>query len=207
MKIAIVDYGMGNIHSLKSALIYISPNAVIDLVKDNKMLDKADLIFLPGVGHFKVAMEKLVSLNLVNTLRNLVLDNKKPIMGICLGMQLLFKNSSEGGINPGIGLLNAKVRHINEGMEKTPHIGFNSVEPAIDSYMFNNIENLDFYFVHSYCVNETRLNGAQITYCNYNEKFVAAVESNNIWGTQFHPEKSQKSGLQLLSNFIRHFAN
>jgi len=198
---------MGNIHSLKSALIYICPNADIYLAQDRKMLDKADLIFLPGVGHFKVAMDKLASLNLVNTLRELVLDKKRPIMGICLGMQLLFKNSSEGGINSGIGLLNAEVRHINEGIEKIPHIGFNSVEPATDSIMFNNIGNLDFYFVHSYCVNDTGLDGEYITYCNYNEKFVAAVESNNIWGTQFHPEKSQKSGLQLLSNFINHFGN
>ena len=201
MKIAIVDYGMGNIHSLKGALAYISPSANIALVNDSKSLGEADLIFLPGVGHFKAAMEALDSLGLAEILKILVLDNKKPIMGICLGMQLLFSNSSEGGINPGLGFVGGKVRRIADGLDKIPHIGFDTVNPPSHSLMFAEIDNHDFYFVHSYCVEDTDDN-CITTYCNYNKNFVAAIEKEHIWGTQFHPEKSQSSGLQLLKNFI-----
>jgi glutamine amidotransferase len=201
MKIAIVDYGMGNIHSLKGALTYISPSADIALVNDGKSLGETDLIFLPGVGHFRAAMNALDSLGLAEELKILVLDNKKPIMGICLGMHLLLSNSSEGGINPGLGLVDGKVRRIEDGVEKIPHIGFDTVNPPSHSFMFAGIKNLDFYFVHSYCVKNTD-NDCIITYCNYNKNFVAAIEKGHIWGTQFHPEKSQGSGLQLLRNFI-----
>ena len=206
MKIAIVDYGMGNIHSLKGALSYISPSADIALVNDGKSLGEADLIFLPGVGHFKAAMEALDSLGLSDMLKISVLDNKKPIMGICLGMQLLFSNSSEGGVNPGLGLVDGKVRRIDDGVEKIPHMGFDRVSPSSESKMFTGIDKLDFYFVHSYCVKETG-NESLLTYCDYNEIFIAAIEKEHIWGTQFHPEKSQGSGLQLLSNFIFTYGN
>jgi imidazole glycerol-phosphate synthase subunit HisH len=202
MKIAIVDYGMGNIHSLKSALLYISPRANIALTNDGVALENSDLIFLPGVGHFKTAMDKLESLRLVKTLRELVLDKKKSIMGICLGMQLLFSDSSEGGINLGLGLLNGQVRYIADGVEKIPHIGFNTVTPPSQSRMFAGIDNLDFYFVHSYCVKDIGFDANTTTRCNHNEKFVAAIENGHIWGSQFHPEKSQESGLKLLENFI-----
>ena len=201
MRIGIVNYGMGNIHSLKGALANISPSADIELVNDSKSLSEVDLIFLPGVGHFKVAMETLGSLGLADVLKMLVLDNKKPIMGICLGMQLLFSNSSEGGINSGLGFVDGKVRRIADGLEKIPHIGFDTVNPPSHSLMFAEIENPDFYFVHSYCAKNTD-NACITTYCDYNEIFVAAIEKEHIWGTQFHPEKSQGSGLQLLRNFI-----
>lgn len=201
MKIAIVDYGMGNIFSLYGALNYVSPAAKIELTHDKKILEKVDLIFLPGVGHFKSAMDKLISLDLVNTIKELVLGDKKPIMGICLGMQLLFTDSSEGGDISGIGLLKGNVRPLKNGNEKIPHIGFDTITPPLKSLMFSNINNYDFYFVHSYCINTVRDNSL-ITLCDYNEKFIAAVENEHIWGTQFHPEKSQKSGLKILKNFI-----
>jgi len=206
MRIGIVNYGMGNIHSLKGALANISPSADIELVNDSESLSEVDLIFLPGVGHFKVAMETLGSLGLDEVLKMLVLDNKKPIMGICLGMQLLLSNSSEGGINPGLGLIDGEVRRIADGIEKIPHIGFDEVSPSAGSKMFTGIEKLDFYFVHSYCVKKTS-NNSILTYCNYNENFIAAIENKHIWGTQFHPEKSQNSGLQLLRNFINTHGN
>ena len=192
---------MGNIHSLKGALAYISSSADIALVNDDKSLNEADLIFLPGVGHFKTAMEALGSLGLAEVLKMLVIDKKKPIMGICLGMQLLFSNSSEGGISPGLGFVDGKVRRIKDGAEKIPHIGFDDVSTASGGKMFTGISKLDFYFVHSYCVKDAD-NESKVSYCDYNENFVASVEKEHIWGTQFHPEKSQGSGLQLLSNFI-----
>jgi glutamine amidotransferase len=206
MRIAIVDYGMGNIHSLKGALTFISSSADIALVNDEKTLGDADLIFLPGVGHFKNAMEALDSLGLSEVLQSLVLDKKSPIMGICLGMQLLFSNSTEGGINPGLGLIEGKVRRIKDGDEKIPHIGFDEVNPPSGSKMFAGVEKLDFYFVHSFCVRET-LDDSQITYCNHNDQFFAAIEKGHIWGTQFHPEKSQENGLKLLRNFIVTYGN
>ena len=206
MRIAIVDYGMGNIHSLKGALTFISSSADIALVNDEKTLGDADLIFLPGVGHFKNAMEALDSLGLSEVLQSLVLDKKRPIMGICLGMQLLFSNSTEGGINPGLGLIEGKVRRIKDGDEKIPHIGFDEVNPPSGSKMFAGVEKLDFYFVHSFCVRET-LDDSQITYCNHNDQFFAAIEKEHIWGTQFHPEKSQENGLKLLRNFIDTYGN
>ena len=206
MRIAIVDYGMGNIHSLKGALTFISSSADIALVNDEKTLGDADLIFLPGVGQFKNAMEALDSLGLSEVLQSLVLDKKRPIMGICLGMQLLFSNSTEGGINPGLGLIEGKVRRIKDGDEKIPHIGFDEVNPPSGSKMFAGVEKLDFYFVHSFCVRET-LDDSQITYCNHNDQFFAAIEKGHIWGTQFHPEKSQENGLKLLRNFIDTYGN
>ena len=206
MRIAIVDYGMGNIHSLKGALTFVSSSADIALVNDEKTLGDADLIFLPGVGHFKNAMEALDSLGLSEVLQSLVLDKKRPIMGICLGMQLLFSNSTEGGINPGLGLIEGKVRRIKDGDEKIPHIGFDEVNPPSGSKMFAGVEKLDFYFVHSFCVRET-LDDSLITYCNHNDQFVATIEKEHIWGTQFHPEKSQENGLKLLRNFIVTYGN
>jgi len=206
MRIAIVDYGMGNIHSLKGALNFVSSSADIALVNDEKTLGDADLIFLPGVGHFKNAMEALDSLGLSEVLQSLVLDKKRPIMGICLGMQLLFSNSTEGGINPGLGLIEGKVRRIKDGDEKIPHIGFDEVNPPSGSKMFAGVEKLDFYFVHSFCVRET-LDESLISYCNHNDQFVATIEKKHIWGTQFHPEKSQENGLKLLRNFIVTYGN
>jgi len=207
MKFAIVDYGMGNIHSLKSALDYVSPDAEIILTSDHQGLLEADMIFLPGVGHFKSAMDKLEDLGLVQSLRQLVLKENKPILGICLGMQLLFKDSNEGGVNPGLALLDAEVRDIPSGKEKVPHIGFNTVSPPKEGKMFDQIENLDFYFVHSFCINDSEIEGAHKTLCDYNSRFVAAVEKGHIWGTQFHPEKSQYGGLKLIQNFIEAHGN
>ena len=127
-------------------------------------------------------------------------------MGICLGMQLLFSNSSEGGLNRGLGLLDGEVRRIQNGVEKIPHIGFDAVSPCSEGKMFTGVNKLDFYFVHSYCVKHAD-NESKLSYCNYNEKFVAAIEKKHIWGTQFHPEKSQGNGLQLLKNFIDSYGN
>lgn len=205
MKTVIIDYGMGNVHSLKGALLNATKIADISVSNDHNLISKADLIFLPGVGHYKAAMGKLESLGLTNLLKELVINKKKPIMGICLGMQLLFRDSSEGGISPGLGFFNAEVRNFREGKEKIPHIGFNSVSPSKNSLMFKNIDHMDFYFVHAYRVAEVELEGTHLSYCNYNERFVASIEYENIWGTQFHPEQSQGSGLRILSNFVNSY--
>jgi imidazole glycerol-phosphate synthase subunit HisH len=202
MNIVIIDYGMGNIHSLKGALKTLNHKADIYVSNEQNLISEADLLFLPGVGHFKAAMDKLESLKLTKLLRELVLYKEIPIMGICLGMQLLFRNSLEGGFVKGLGFFDAEVRPIRSGREKIPHIGFNTVVTATKSKMFKNIKHRDYYFVHSYCVNNLEIKDAKITYCDYNESFIAAIELGNIWGTQFHPEKSQDSGLHLINNFL-----
>ena len=202
MKIVIVDYGMGNIQSLKGAISTLNHKAKIFVSNEHNIISEADLLFLPGVGHFKAAMDKLESLKLTELLRELVLYKGIPIMGICLGMQLLFRNSLEGGFVKGLGFFDAEVKPIRSGREKIPHIGFNTVVPATKSKMFKKIKHRDFYFVHSYCVNNLEIKDAEITFCNYNESFIAAIEAGKIWGTQFHPEKSQDSGLQLINNFL-----
>ena len=200
--ISIIDYGMGNIHSLKGAIKKIAPSLEVIISNDPNIISESKLIFLPGVGHFKSAMESLDSLDLNNLIRNLVLVENKPIMGICLGMQLLFSTSTEGGLINGLNLIPGEVTKLNTGKDKIPHIGFNSVIPPIESSMFNRVHSYDFYFVHSYCVHELFLNNAYIAYCKCNGEFVAAVEYEHIWGTQFHPEKSQGEGLRIIKNFI-----
>jgi imidazole glycerol-phosphate synthase subunit HisH len=207
MKIVIVDYGMGNIHSLKGALTTLNHKGKIFVSNEHNLISEADLLFLPGVGHFNAAMQKLESLKLIELLRELVLTKKTPIMGICLGMQLMFRSSLEGGKVKGLGFFDAEVKLIRSGREKIPHIGFNTVVPATKSIMFKNVKHRDFYFVHSYCVNNLEIKDAKISSCDYNESFIAALELDNIWGTQFHPEKSQDSGLKLINNFLVTHAN
>ena len=207
MKIIIVDYGMGNIQSLIGALKSLNHKAKIFVSNEHDIISAADLLFLPGVGHFKAAMDNLESLELTELLRELVLYKGIPIMGICLGMQLLFRSSLEGGFIKGLGFFDAEVKPIRSGREKIPHIGFNTVVPATKSKMFKKIKHRDFYFVHSFCVNNLEIKDAKITYCDYNESFIAAIELKNIWGTQFHPEKSQDSGLKLINNFLVTHAN
>jgi imidazole glycerol-phosphate synthase subunit HisH len=201
MIIAIIDYGMGNLLSLSNAISKVDKNVDIILSSDKNVIYNSDLIFLPGVGHFKKAMESLYSLDLVRVIREDVLINKKPVFGICLGMQLLFSESEEGGGSEGLNLLKGSVKKLSGGNCKIPHIGFNSISNDSRSLMMKNIENKDFYFVHSYCVQNSDEDYVKI-FCRHNKPFLAAFEKDNIWGTQFHPEKSQNNGLILIKNFI-----
>ena len=198
--IAIIKYGMGNLGSVLNMLRRLGNYEAI-ITSDLKKIESAEKLILPGVGSFKKAMENLEQGGFLPILEKKVLQNKTPIMGICLGMQLLFSNSSEGGINNGLGLIDGEVRRIKSGYQKIPHIGFDKVNFPSGSKMFAGIEKLDFYFVHSFCVKNYD-NASLISHCIYNESFIAAIEKQHIWGTQFHPEKSQKNGLELLRNFL-----
>ena len=196
---------MGNVHSLKGAIKKAVPSLEVIISNDYNIISESKLIFLPGVGHFKSAMQSLEKLDLNNLIRDLIIVEKKPIMGICLGMQLLFSSSTEGGFIKGLNLIPGEVTKLKTGKDKVPHIGFNSVIPSKKSRMFKNIDYYDFYFVHSYCVHQLLIEDVQITRCNNNGEFVAAIEHNHIWGTQFHPEKSQGEGLRLIKNFIEFY--
>jgi glutamine amidotransferase len=203
MKLVIIDYGMGNIKSIVSAFKYLG---IDDITVSNKYKDikSADKLLLPGVGSFSKAMENIKNLELDKTLEEVVLVNKKPILGICLGMQLLCKASEEDTGAMGLSFLDGEIKKFKDKNVKVPHVGFNQVKINSNSRLFNNIDNdSDFYFTHSYKL-ETNLQITQ-SYCNYSEPFVCAYEVDNIAATQFHPELSQRNGLNLLKNFIEKF--
>jgi len=203
MKVAIIDYGMGNIKSISSALSYVGVNDTI-LTSSYEEISAADKIILPGVGGFSDAIHSVRELNLDKYLYESVVENKKPILGICLGMQLLGESSDEGGPNRGLGFIPARVSKI-EGLNlKVPHVGFNQVDFSSESKLYKGLKNLsDFYFTHSHKMNtDTDINQAM---CNYGDNFIASYEMDNIVGTQFHAELSQTNGLKLFRNFIENF--
>jgi glutamine amidotransferase len=202
MKIVIVDYGMGNIKSIISALKYVGVKDIV-LSNTQEEITNADKLILPGVGSFAKAMYNIKSLNLDTILQKEVIDNKKPILGICLGMQLMALSSDEDGVNEGLGFIKANVKRFSMQNLKIPHIGFNQVK-FNNSSLYNGLEDLsDFYFTHSYQM-QSDININQAT-CEYGNKFIVSYEVENMAGVQFHPELSQTNGLKLLDNFIKRF--
>lgn len=203
--IAIVDYGLGNVQSLMNALDYTGNSA--ELTRDSAKLLNASHIILPGVGAFGDAMAELEKRNLVDTLRRAVLEQGKPFLGICLGLQLLAQSSTEHGFHQGLGWLDATVgRFALDGASgwKVPHMGWNDIEPAVGHPVLAglNPKSRDFYFVHSFHISCRQQRDVLAT-ASYGYSFTAAVARNNIVATQFHPEKSQDNGLELLSNFAQ----
>lgn len=200
MKIAIVDYGMGNIKSITSTLNFLGVDEII-LTHDYDALKNSDKLILPGVGSFSKAMSRIKEDKIDVKLNDLVKINKKPILGICLGMQLLCNSSTEDGFNKGLALVDAEVNKFENLLIKVPHVGFNQVIKNEGSKLFLKInDQADFYFTHSFKVSSDKYINQSI--CNYGENFIAAFEVGNIFGTQFHPELSQNNGLQLLNNFL-----
>lgn len=203
--ITIVDYGMGNLWSVQSAVRYLGYNSVVSS-KPSEVAN-ADILILPGVGSFRAAMRALKNSRLDEAILEASLSRERKIMGICLGMQLLAMQSTEGGETSGLGLIPAQVERFDVakmGGLKVPHIGFNEVRSQDQSILFKNIApSSDFYFVHSYRLRADEFHGCHAI-CHYGQDFVAAYEHENIYATQFHPEKSQTNGLKLLDNFLDH---
>lgn len=199
--IAIIDYGMGNKHSVYNALSHIGVDAIV--TKDEKQIRSSDRFILPGVGAFGAAIENLNKSGLKALLDDEVKVKGKPFLGICLGMQLLAEKGTEKGVFEGLGWIEGCVEKLNpEGSDlKIPHVGWNDILLTQDSPMFKGLKkDMAFYFVHSYAYNVK--NTCDIAAeCNYGGIFTAAVMKDNIFATQFHPEKSQKNGLLLLENF------
>ena len=200
--VAIVDYGVGNLFSVKSSFAAIGAEAV---VTDNaKVLEAADCILLPGVGAFEDAIKKLHDSGLDTVLKQLA-SSGKPLMGICLGMQLLFEKSYEYGLHQGLGLIKGEVRPIRDVAPvnlKVPHIGWNALDIKRDSPLLKNVKSGDcVYFVHSYYA--TDCEESVIATTEYGAPITAAVQSGNIMGCQFHPEKSGEVGLSILRAFVQ----
>lgn len=203
MKLVIVDYGMGNLKSVMSAIHYLGYDDVL-LSNDPKVLASADRLILPGVGNYAMAMKRINDLDLTSIVRNLVLVEKKPILGICLGMQLMGQSSTEDGFNTGLGLIDGIVEAFSMKELKIPHVGYNQVIPTENSRLYNGIDlQPDYYFTHSFRMQS----GSNIgqSNCLYGDEFIASFEVDNIAGVQFHPELSQTNGLKLLKNFIEKF--
>jgi glutamine amidotransferase len=202
-RIVIVDYGMGNLWSVVSAFKYLGCDVIVS--RDSNIISNANMLVLPGVGSFKKAMIALEELELVEPLKDAVLLKKTKILGICLGMQLFAEYGNEDGFRKGLNFVGGTVNHFAQSdliLAKLPHIGFNNVSFSTESRLGRGIkDNSDFYFVHSYHLNAEGLSGEK-GICNYGMDFLASYESENIFATQFHPEKSQTNGLNLLNNFL-----
>ena len=195
--IAVIDYGAGNLFSVCNALTYL--NIAHTVTKDAGALDRADAIILPGVGAFPAAMESLRATGLVETIK--ANAQKKPLLGICLGLQMLFDRSDENGDCDGLGLIAGEVHRIPSPNVIIPHMGWNELVITQDSPMLKDIETPVYtYFVHSYqafCDDKNI-----IAYCDYDGKVPALVtDGKYVFGSQYHPEKSGEKGLQMLRNF------
>ena len=201
-KLVIVDYGTGNLNSVKKSLDRIGASSIIS--SDPKDIINTDKIILPGVGHFGRAMSNLKELNLLESLHEAVLVEQKPILGICLGMELMAKEGEEGNAE-GLGWIDGEIIKFNVSDKikyKIPHVGWNQIHIKKTSLLMNNISDFsEFYFVHSY---HLKINNQSdiLNETQYDYLFPSAIEKDNIFGIQYHPEKSHDAGVQLLKNFI-----
>jgi glutamine amidotransferase len=206
MRITIIEFGMGNIKSVANAFMEIGVEVTVSSAPEE--VKRADALVLPGVGAFKKGMENLHKLNLVDLLHQEVRDSKKPFLGICLGMQLIAMEGYEHGKTPGLGWIPGQVVEIHpvEKKYRVPHIGWNELQVLSEnSTLFRGLgSNPVCYFVHSYYLKVQQDHKDIITAtCWHGEELTAAVQLDNIFGFQFHPEKSQRAGLKILDNFVR----
>ena len=208
-KVTIIDYGMGNLWSVASAIKFLGADPVVS--HDPLEIANSNCLVLPGVGSFRRAMETIKTNKYDQAIAEALTNSKTKLLGICLGMQLLGASSTEDGQTPGLGLVpNLVIRFSSNNAIKIkiPHIGFSEVKSPKNSSLFANIpDNSCFYFVHSYFMEIANYDSTKshVAIATHGTDFVAAIESGRICGTQFHPEKSQKSGLQLMRNFLERF--
>lgn len=197
--IAIIDYGAGNLHSVKNALDFLGAESKI--TGSASEILSADKVILPGVGAFGSAMNALTASGLNEVIFE-VADKGTPLLGICLGLQLMFEKSEEAPDVKGLGLFKGTIVKIPDRSLKIPHMGWNNIEVVKDSRILHNIGKNPFvYFVHSYYLNASD-ESVVSAYTNYGERLGIAVEKDNVFATQFHPEKSGETGMKILKNFI-----
>jgi len=206
MNVTIVDYSSGNISSVINSFKEVSKNKInIEVTSDLNKIKSSDKIVLPGQGSFKSCIDSLNAIDgLIETLNEFVLNKKKPLLGICVGLQMFADIGYEESETKGLSWISGKVSKINNnnGKYKLPHIGWNQINIVKESKIFKNIENnTHMYFVHSYEFIPKDKNVISST-TDYSSNIVCSIEKENIFGTQFHPEKSDKFGLQIIENFI-----
>jgi glutamine amidotransferase len=199
MMIAVVNYGLGNLHSVQKAINFVGGNA--EVTDDPDTIRRASKVVLPGVGAFADGMEGLASRGLGSVLRDVV-DADIPVLGICLGMQLLFEEGQEQGIHQGLGFLRGKVVAFQSSGIKIPQIGWNQLEFSRGSELMGDVIDGSYvYFNHGYyCIPADR--DEIIAMTDYGGNYASAVQRGNIFGVQFHPEKSQRIGLKIMKNFV-----
>lgn len=202
--VTIIDYGNGNANSIRWALGQLGAQSTYSHLPVD--IEAADHLILPGVGHHGAAMASLQQRGLLNVLNRAVLERKVPTLGICLGMQLMTRSSEEGG-QKSFGWVEAdtvKIRPADRSRFKVPHVGWNSVRSSSDSLLLRGVDlaNQPFYFCHSYAV-PTLEGTSHSSTVEYDQTYIAHFEAGNLFGVQFHPEKSQEPGLALLANFLR----
>jgi len=206
MNVTIVDYNSGNISSVINSFNEVAKEKVsIEVTSDLEKIKSSDKVVLPGQGSFKSCIDALNGINgLVDTLNEFAINNKKPLLGICVGLQMFADIGNEEIETKGLGWISGKVSKIDNQSDKfkLPHIGWNEIEIIKDSKIFKDIDNnTHMYFVHSYEFIPEDKNVISAT-TNYSSNIVCSVEKENIFGTQFHPEKSDKMGLKIIDNFI-----
>ena len=206
MNVTIVDYNSGNISSVINSFKEVANDKVnINVTSDLKSIKSSDKVVLPGQGSFKSCVDALNNINgLVDTLNEFAITNKKPLLGICVGLQMFADIGYEETKTKGLGWISGKVSKIDNqnGKFKLPHIGWNQLNIIKDSKIFENIENKShMYFVHSYEFLPVDKNVISAT-TDYSSNIVCSIEKENIFGTQFHPEKSDSTGLKIINNFI-----
>lgn len=203
--VAILDYGVGNIASILNMFSKVGAEAVI--TADPEVLRSADKILLPGVGHFDYCMQQYAKAPFIEVLEQRVLQDKVPILGVCVGCQMLMEHSEEGK-EKGLGWLKGKVMKFDRSKMpdnlKVPHMGWSDVHPVRATKLFQGIDEPRYYFVHSYHLLCNDPNDVQAN-ADYGYPFTASVERGNILGVQFHPEKSHRFGMKLFENFVNHY--
>ncbi len=203
MKLVIIDYGLGNLRSIEKALQYVG--AAVEISTEVEVIDKADALILPGVGAFRDAM---MHFSIFERVVKDAVDEGKPLLGICLGMQMLASESEEGGFHKGIDIIPGRVTRFPASELKVPHMGWNSLIIKKNIPLLKGIENGSYvYFVHSFHINTNEKYEAAL--CDYGLRFPAIVvnEAGNVVGTQFHPEKSGVTGLRMLRNFVENYGH
>ncbi len=204
--VAILDYGMGNLHSVRSALELVAPDQRVDITSDPAQVARADRVIFPGVGAIRDCMAEIRRLGLDQLLRQQVAE-RKPVLGICVGMQALMDHSEENGGVDCIGLLPGQVKFFGDLRDsdgqtlKVPHMGWNQVDHQDHPLWHQVPPRARFYFVHSYYIHSAEPAWVS-AHCDYGLRFHAALARDNLFAVQFHPEKSHTAGLQLLKNFL-----
>ncbi len=198
--IGILDYGLGNVIAFQNIYNRLGVKSV--LVSNTEQLSRVNKIIIPGVGAFDWAIRRLKDSKLIDLLNERVISERVPVLGVCVGMQVMLESSEEGE-SPGLGWIQGTVEQLHKTGDSSlplPHMGWNNIELTDDNPLFDGLRDARFYFLHSYCVSQS-VKADSVVFASYGKSFAAAISKSNVHGVQFHPEKSHHWGVRLLTNF------